>query len=119
MNTGFQDAFNLAWKLALILNGRGDQTKLLRSYSEERRAAAAFVLQRSGGLTTALTQKFGPVARFLLRNVAPWFVPTVSPLLPMQSITEENLVLSIAYPSSSPLVGPTSTRKFRIWPMAG
>ena len=37
MNTGMQDAFNLAWKLALVLAGRaGDD--LLDSYHEERHA---------------------------------------------------------------------------------
>ena len=32
MNTGIQDSFNLAWKLALVVKG----PRLLDSYSEER-----------------------------------------------------------------------------------
>ncbi len=35
MNTGLQDAYNLAWKLALVVSGRADAT-LLDSYEEER-----------------------------------------------------------------------------------
>jgi len=35
MNTGIQDGYNLAWKLALVIRGLADQ-KLLESYNEER-----------------------------------------------------------------------------------
>jgi hypothetical protein len=35
MNTGLQDAYNLAWKLALVVSGRADES-LLDSYEEER-----------------------------------------------------------------------------------
>jgi 3-(3-hydroxy-phenyl)propionate hydroxylase len=38
-NSGIQDADNLAWKLALVLNGRAD-VALLDTYCAERRAAA-------------------------------------------------------------------------------
>ena len=35
MNTGLQDAYNLGWKLALVVEGRADAA-LLDSYEEER-----------------------------------------------------------------------------------
>ncbi|HZV97997.1 MAG TPA: FAD-dependent monooxygenase [Methylophilaceae bacterium] len=35
MNTGIQDAYNLAWKLAFVLRGKAD-AKLLETYNEER-----------------------------------------------------------------------------------
>ncbi len=35
MNTGIQDAYNLGWKLSLVLHGKA-QEKLLSTYSEER-----------------------------------------------------------------------------------
>jgi 2-polyprenyl-6-methoxyphenol hydroxylase-like FAD-dependent oxidoreductase len=35
MNTGLQDAYNLAWKLALVVKGQGNAA-LLESYEEER-----------------------------------------------------------------------------------
>lgn len=46
MNTGLQDAFNLAWKLALVCNGAADPA-LLDSYEAERRPVAQMVA-RSG-----------------------------------------------------------------------
>jgi len=35
MNTGIQDGYNLAWKMALVLKGKADE-KLLETYNEER-----------------------------------------------------------------------------------
>jgi 2-polyprenyl-6-methoxyphenol hydroxylase-like FAD-dependent oxidoreductase len=50
MNTGMQDAFNLAWKLALVEHALAGP-ELLESYSPERSAVAAQVLSDSGRLT--------------------------------------------------------------------
>lgn len=44
MNTGMQDAFNLSWKLELVLEGMAPPT-LLESYSEEREPVARHVLE--------------------------------------------------------------------------
>jgi 2-polyprenyl-6-methoxyphenol hydroxylase-like FAD-dependent oxidoreductase len=44
MNTGIQDGYNLAWKLALALRGRAD-AKLLDTYNEERLANAKRLLE--------------------------------------------------------------------------
>ena len=44
MNTGLQDAANLAWKLALVHHGAADAA-LLDSYELERRPAAAIVAE--------------------------------------------------------------------------
>ncbi len=46
MNTGIQDAFNLAWKLSLAVRGRGSEA-LLDSYDEERRAVGRLVLRET------------------------------------------------------------------------
>lgn len=46
MNTGIQDAFNLAWKLALAVRGRADSS-LLDTYEEERRPVAQRVLKET------------------------------------------------------------------------
>lgn len=43
MNLGVQDAYNLAWKLALVERGRAKE-ELLDTYDEERRPLAAAVL---------------------------------------------------------------------------
>ncbi|MCI5052701.1 MAG: FAD-dependent monooxygenase [Simkaniaceae bacterium] len=44
MNTGIQDAFNLAWKLAHVLRGKADN-KLLETYHLERHAFAKKLLK--------------------------------------------------------------------------
>jgi len=48
MNTGIQDAYNLGWKLAAVLNGA--KASLLDTYEEERLPVAASLL----GITTRL-----------------------------------------------------------------
>jgi 2-polyprenyl-6-methoxyphenol hydroxylase-like FAD-dependent oxidoreductase len=52
MNTGIQDAYNLGWKLGLVLYG--GNAGLLDSYEEERLPVAAAML----GLTKRITQAF-------------------------------------------------------------
>jgi 2-polyprenyl-6-methoxyphenol hydroxylase-like FAD-dependent oxidoreductase len=44
MNTGIQDAYNLAWKLALVLRGKAN-IGLLETYNEERLANAKHLLK--------------------------------------------------------------------------
>jgi 2-polyprenyl-6-methoxyphenol hydroxylase-like FAD-dependent oxidoreductase len=54
MNTGIQDAYNLAWKLALVLSGRAPDG-LLDSYEAERRPVGAEVVAR----TRAASESYG------------------------------------------------------------
>jgi 2-polyprenyl-6-methoxyphenol hydroxylase-like FAD-dependent oxidoreductase len=44
MNTGIQDSYNLAWKIALVLRGKTNE-KLLETYNEERLANAKHLLK--------------------------------------------------------------------------
>jgi 3-(3-hydroxy-phenyl)propionate hydroxylase len=46
-NSGVQDAENIAWKLAAVLSGAADE-RLLQTYNEERRAAAAHNIKVTG-----------------------------------------------------------------------
>ena len=50
MNTGIQDAYNLAWKLALVVRSRAPAT-LLDSYEAERHAVAKDVLATTKAMT--------------------------------------------------------------------
>lgn len=50
MNTGIQDAYNLAWKLALVVRGRAPES-LLESYERERRAVAEDVIRSTKAMT--------------------------------------------------------------------
>jgi 2-polyprenyl-6-methoxyphenol hydroxylase-like FAD-dependent oxidoreductase len=71
MNTGIQDAHNLAWKLALVLRGRGGDL-LLDSYHAERHPIAAAVLR-----FTDFTFRTGLGAGSVLRWLRPILLPTL------------------------------------------
>lgn len=67
MNTGMQDAINLAWKLAMVQRKLAAPT-LLDSYSPERSAVGDMVLRNAGRLTDMGTLS-NPVAQ-VVRNAA-------------------------------------------------
>ncbi|KQW87482.1 hypothetical protein ASC94_29380 [Massilia sp. Root418] len=54
MNVGMQDAFNLGWKLASVVQGRADES-LLDSYGSERRAVGQQLLVNTMAQTALLT----------------------------------------------------------------
>lgn len=55
MNTGFQDAFALAWRLAGILKKRFNET-VLDSYEVERRALMQQLIDRTNEMTALITR---------------------------------------------------------------
>jgi 2-polyprenyl-6-methoxyphenol hydroxylase-like FAD-dependent oxidoreductase len=70
MNTGIQDAFNLGWKLAAVLRGRGD-SQLLDSYQAERHPVGESVLKITDTLFNLVQSgsKLGAaVRRAIIRN---------------------------------------------------
>jgi hypothetical protein len=69
MNTGMQDAFNLAWKLALVQRGQGKAQPLLDSYSVERSTVGDQVLEAAGKVTTIATLR-NPVVQYVRNHVA-------------------------------------------------
>jgi 2-polyprenyl-6-methoxyphenol hydroxylase-like FAD-dependent oxidoreductase len=72
MLTGLGDVENLAWKLALVVDGRAD-TALLDSYEAERRPLATEVLKSTSALTKVNVAQ-SRVGRFIRdRIVAPVF----------------------------------------------
>lgn len=68
MNTGIQDAVNLAWKLALVVQGRA-RPELLDSYQVERRAVAEGVVKATDRATQVATLR-NPIARGLRDRLA-------------------------------------------------
>jgi hypothetical protein len=56
MNTGLQDAYNLAWKLALVVQGRAGDA-LLESYEAERRRVAQNLLRTTDRAFTQLVSQ--------------------------------------------------------------
>jgi 2-polyprenyl-6-methoxyphenol hydroxylase-like FAD-dependent oxidoreductase len=56
MNTGIQDSYNLAWKLAAVLSGADDG--LLETYQEERLPVAAWTLDTSSEGLRRVAEQF-------------------------------------------------------------
>ncbi|MBC7873014.1 MAG: FAD-dependent monooxygenase [Ferruginibacter sp.] len=111
MNTGIQDAYNLAWKLAYTINHHANDT-VLESYNTERTGNAAQLLRTTDRMFEAMTganrflnflrlNVFPAVAGFLLKSKT--FNKRVFPLLSMTSI---------AYPGSS-LTLPSAVGKIK------
>jgi 2-polyprenyl-6-methoxyphenol hydroxylase-like FAD-dependent oxidoreductase len=69
MNTGLQDAFNLAWKLSMVIKGQGKE-KLLESYQQERKPVGDFLIERADRLFKFMV-KSSLWARLLRRFVLP------------------------------------------------
>jgi 2-polyprenyl-6-methoxyphenol hydroxylase-like FAD-dependent oxidoreductase len=68
MNTGMQDAVNLAWKLALVCREEATDGVLLDSYSVERSAVGEQVLRMAGLMTRAATLR-NPIARAVRNTI--------------------------------------------------
>ncbi len=100
MNTGMQDAFNLAWKLALVAGGLAEPDVVLDSYSLERSAVATEVLADSGRLT-----RVGTARNPLLQDLRNFVAHTLLGFEPVQHAMAERLSeTAIIYPA-----GPLTT----------
>jgi 2-polyprenyl-6-methoxyphenol hydroxylase-like FAD-dependent oxidoreductase len=112
MNTGMQDAINLAWKLALVTRGLAGAAPLLDSYGIERSAVGRTVLANAGRMTAVATLR-GEFRQGLRNLVA-------SVVLGLSRVREEMgrtlSELSIGYPDS-PLTQPGG--RFHSGPAAG
>jgi 3-(3-hydroxy-phenyl)propionate hydroxylase len=103
LNSGVADADNLAWKLALVLGGLAPD-RLLDTYAEERRPAAAENL-RVTGETMRFMAPPGRLARWRRNAVLRGSVlPGIGPWL-RRRVNSGRLSVPAAYPDS-PLTGP-------------
>jgi 2-polyprenyl-6-methoxyphenol hydroxylase-like FAD-dependent oxidoreductase len=73
MNTGLGDAMNLAWKLAAVLQARGDG-RLLDTYEPERIAFAKRLVSTTDRAFQLVTSA-GPIARFVRVHAVPLVLP--------------------------------------------
>jgi 2-polyprenyl-6-methoxyphenol hydroxylase-like FAD-dependent oxidoreductase len=103
MNTGLQDAHNLAWKLALVHTGKA-RGLLLDSYHAERHAVGVALLRGTDAATKVITLK-GSVARGV-RNEVARFMSGFE--LVQRRIAEQAAELSIGY-QASPIVKEDTT----------
>ncbi|CAN5483948.1 FAD-dependent monooxygenase [soil metagenome] len=70
MNTGIQDGYNLAWKLAEILKGKADE-KLLETYNEERLPNAETLLKTTDRFFNLVASP-EPITSYLRTHVFPY-----------------------------------------------
>lgn len=120
MNTGIQDAYNLAWKLALVLEGRAPDS-FLDSYHEERYPIGRRLLQTTDRLFNVAATHNAVLIR--LRNfLLPWVLPRVMGKRSLRARAFRFVSqLGIKYPGSS-IVGEElqgTDRAFRSGPAAG
>lgn len=96
MNTGMQDAFNLGWKLALVVKGQAS-ARLLESYETEREQVGEALL-RATDLTTHIALTRNPFL-LALRDA---LTPLLFSSLPVAAhrLTESLAELNIAYAHS-------------------
>ncbi len=77
MNTGIQDSFNLAWKLALVIQKKSSP-KLLESYSLERQPVGERVLKTTDRFFKAIVSQ-GLTARLLKNYLLPFAAKFIFP----------------------------------------
>jgi 2-polyprenyl-6-methoxyphenol hydroxylase-like FAD-dependent oxidoreductase len=82
MNTGIQDGYNLAWKLALVLKGKANKT-ILETYSEERLENAKHLLQTTDRMFEIAAGRDWLMA-FLRTQVLPFVFPYLIRLAPVK-----------------------------------
>ncbi len=120
MNTGIQDAYNLAWKLALVLEGRAPDS-FLDSYHEERYPVGRRLLQTTDRLFN-VAATHNPVLIRLRNFLLPLILPRVMGKRSLRARAFRFVSqLGIKYPGSS-IVGEElhgADRTFRSGPAAG
>jgi 2-polyprenyl-6-methoxyphenol hydroxylase-like FAD-dependent oxidoreductase len=75
MNTGIQDAYNLAWKLALVERGLADES-LLDSYQAERHPFGVWLLRTTDRMFSVISGH-GRLSRLARGKIAPQLVSRV------------------------------------------
>lgn len=99
MNTGIQDAYNLAWKIAYTLRGEV-KDGILKSYNVERMQNAKHLLETTDRMFDILSG-VNPFWNFLRLNFFPWFLRALSKnKLLKQRIFPLLSQIGIAYPES-------------------
>lgn len=78
MNTGLQDAYNLAGKLALVLRGAAGEG-LLDTYHEERHPNAVALVRTTDRVFSGFVASTSGWAGFVRRRVLPLVLPTLLP----------------------------------------
>jgi 2-polyprenyl-6-methoxyphenol hydroxylase-like FAD-dependent oxidoreductase len=99
MNTGLQDAYNLAWKLALVIEGRADDA-LLDTYESERQRVAQRLLETTDRAFNLLVSTSWVAALFRTRVVARIAATMMRFEFPRRTAFRTLSMIGIRYPES-------------------
>jgi 2-polyprenyl-6-methoxyphenol hydroxylase-like FAD-dependent oxidoreductase len=113
MNTGIQDAYNLAWKLALVARDRAPAS-LLDSYEVERRAVAKDVIKTTR-MMTERSEAFGHLSAAERERL---YVNVVMPETEARRIAQHMEELDVDY-RKSPICAEGGGRRLGAGPHAG
>lgn len=84
MNTGMQDAYNLAWKMAMVLKGYSGES-LLQSYQQERQPLAKNIVKSTDYLFRLVTSN-NKMDKKIRLQIAPIFFRALLPLIERQKV---------------------------------
>jgi len=107
MNTGLQDAYNLAWKLALVVRGRADAA-LLDTYEQERVPVATRLLETTDRAFQAVVSE-GWAPRLLRTKIIARVAAMAMKFAPVRQLAFRTISqIGISYPGStlSQTLGP-------------
>lgn len=107
MNTGIQDAYNLAWKLAFVLQGRA-AAPLVDTYGAEREPVGRKLLEGTDRLFGFAAAK-GPFARFARQHL----VPLVAAPILSRAAVQRRVVRFVSQLYLRYLRSPLSTERVR------
>jgi 2-polyprenyl-6-methoxyphenol hydroxylase-like FAD-dependent oxidoreductase len=110
MNTGLQDAYNLAWKMSLVMKGMA-RASLLDTYHEERNPVAENLLKSTDRMFSFMSSD-RPVFNFVRMH----FLPGLVSLLTRSKSVRRKLFwavsqIGVGYPSSSLAKGAAGRMK--------
>jgi len=109
MNTGIQDAFNLAWKLGMVLQNAAP-AQLLESYSLERQPVGAKVLRSTDRFFQLIVSQ-SAFARFMKNKIFPFIAKFILPRA-LKRIAPFVSQLQVNYRSSS-IVSQASNQSWK------
>jgi len=116
MNTGMQDAYNLAWKLSMVLKGYADES-LLGSYQKERQPLAINMVKSTDHLFRMVTGN-GYIDKKIRLHVAPLLLKLIFPVIERQKLLSRYLFKGISeigiHYRNSPLSSNGSQGSFRM-----
>jgi hypothetical protein len=115
MNTGIQDAYNLAWKLALVI-AAGAKPQLLDTYNEERLANARHLVRSTDQIFDVLAGDSWSM-RALRRYLLPGFAKLMTSFEPVREVMFPFLAeTAISYRRQSLATTTTKHGHFNIEP---